>query len=42
MDVLPEAWISKVRAAMAGNADIWKTGRELVDENAGIVQELRD
>ena len=39
---VPEAWISQVRTAMAGNADIWKTARELVDENAGIVQQIRE
>ncbi len=37
---VPDAWIRKVRSEMAGGNDIWKTARELADENAGIVQEL--
>jgi hypothetical protein len=37
-----ETWIRKVRDGMSGGNDIWKTGRELVDENSGIVQEVRD
>ena len=37
---VPETWISKVRAEMAGGHDIWKTARELADENAGIVQQV--
>ncbi len=36
---VPESWIRGVRADMAGGNDIWKTARELIDENAGIVQE---
>lgn len=39
---VPESWIQKVRADMTGHNDVWKTGRELVDENAGIVQQVRD
>lgn len=39
---VPEAWIRKVRGDMSGGNDIWKTAKELVDENAGIVQDLRD
>lgn len=39
---VPETWIAKVRAEMAGGHDIWKTARELVNENAGIVQDVRD
>jgi ATP-dependent protease ClpP protease subunit len=35
---VPEPWIRQVRADMAGGKDIWKTARQLVDENAGIVQ----
>lgn len=35
-------WIAKVRAAMAGGNDIWKTGRELLDENAGIVLDVTE
>lgn len=37
---VPDDWIRQVRAAMAGGNDVWKTARELVDENARIVQEL--
>ena len=37
---VPETWIRQVRADMAGGHDIWKTARELVDENAGIVQQV--
>lgn len=39
---VPDAWIQKVRAEMAGHNDVWKTGRELIDENAGIVQQVKD
>ena len=39
---VPAAWIAKTRAEMAGGHDVWKTARELVAENAGIVQELSD
>lgn len=34
---VPEAWIARVRADMAGGNDVWKTAQELIDENAGIV-----
>ena len=37
---VPEAWIAKVRADMAGGSDVWKTARALADENAGIVQQV--
>ncbi len=37
---VPEAWIGKVRADMAGGGDVWKTARALADENAGIVQQV--
>lgn len=37
---VPDGWIKTVRARMAGGNDIWKTGRELADENAGIVQQV--
>lgn len=37
---VPDAWIRQVRADMAGGNDVWKTARELVDENARIVQEF--
>ena len=39
---VPASWISRVRADMTGGHDIWKTARELTDENAGIVQDIRD
>jgi Clp protease len=39
---VPESWIQKVRAGMAGHNDVWKTGRELMDENAGIVQQVKE
>lgn len=38
---VPEDWIQKVRSDMTGGNDVWKTGRELIDENAGIVQDVR-
>lgn len=37
---VPQSWISKVRADMAGGHEVWKTGRELFDENSGIVQQV--
>ncbi len=37
-----QSWITQVRADMTGGHDIWKTARELADENANIVQEIRD
>jgi len=37
---VPDAWIRQVRAAMSGGIDVWKTARELIDEDAGIVQVL--
>ena len=37
---VPTDWIRKVRSDMTGGNDIWKTGRELIDENAGIVQDV--
>ncbi|MDX2309672.1 MAG: ATP-dependent Clp protease proteolytic subunit [Hyphomicrobium sp.] len=37
---VPAAWIRSVRAEMTGGVDVWKTGRELVDEKAGIVQDV--
>ncbi|HMN38009.1 MAG TPA: ATP-dependent Clp protease proteolytic subunit [Hyphomicrobium sp.] len=33
-------WIAKVRAQMAGGNDIWLTARELVRQDAGIVQDI--
>lgn len=37
---VPADWISAVRQAMSGGSDVWKLGRELWDEHAGIVQKL--
>lgn len=37
---VPDAWVAKVRADMAGGNDVWKTARELVDEDAAIVQQV--
>lgn len=37
---VPQAWIAQVREDMAGGRDVWKTAAELVEEGAGIVQEL--
>lgn len=39
---VPESWMQTVRAGMAGHNDVWKTGRELIDEHAGIVQQVRE
>jgi ATP-dependent protease ClpP protease subunit len=35
-----QAWIRKVRADVAGGHEVWKTGRELVDENSGVVLKI--
>ena len=37
---VPDRWIKSVRAAMTGDNDVWKTGRELVDDDARIVQQV--
>ena len=37
---VPEAWILNVRTEMSGGHDVWKTASELLDENAGIVQQV--
>lgn len=37
---VPETWIRQVRADMTGGNDVWKTARELVDEDSGIVQSI--
>lgn len=37
---VPEDWLRQVRLQMTGGHDVWKTGRELVDERTGIVQQL--
>jgi hypothetical protein len=37
---VPVPWIKGVRAAMAGGKDVWKTGRQLADEDARIVQQV--
>ncbi|MGQ0456623.1 MAG: hypothetical protein ACT4OU_06135 [Hyphomicrobium sp.] len=36
---VPKAWIAKVRAEMKGGEDVWKSARQLLKEDAGIVQE---
>lgn len=33
-------WTQKLRSEIAGGNEVWKTGRELVDEKSGIVQEV--
>jgi len=35
-----QTWIRKVRTDIAGGNEVWKTGRELVDENSGVVQKI--
>ncbi len=35
-----QTWIDKVRAEMTGGNDIWLTGRELVDQDSGVVQSV--
>ncbi len=35
-----QSWISKVRARIAGGQEVWETGRQLFDENSGIVQQV--
>jgi ATP-dependent protease ClpP protease subunit len=37
---VPVRWIREIRAAMVGGRDVWKSASELVEERAGIVQEL--
>lgn len=39
---VPESWTKKVRADISGGNEVWKTGQELVDEGAGIVQRVRE
>ena len=36
---VPKDWIAKVRAEMKGGDDVWKSARQLVTENSGIVQQ---
>lgn len=35
-----QTWSRTIKSSMAGGHDIWKTGRELVDEKSGVVQEV--
>lgn len=35
---VPPDWIANVRAAMTGGYDVWKTGEQLLQEQANIVQ----
>ena len=37
---VPEDWVRQVRRDISGGIDVWKSARELVDENAGIVQRI--
>lgn len=37
---VPQDWIRQVRRDITGGVDVWKSARELVDENAGIVQRI--
>lgn len=39
---VPSDWISKVRTQMTGGNDVWKMGRELLDENSGIVLDVSE
>lgn len=34
------AWTRKMRAQIAGGNEVWETGRQLFEENSGIVQQL--
>lgn len=35
-------WLVEIRRAITGGSEVWKTGRELVSDNAGIVQSLKE
>jgi ATP-dependent protease ClpP protease subunit len=35
-----QSWIRNVRADVAGGHEVWKTGRQLFDENSGVVQQI--
>ena len=37
---VPKDWILQVRHDITGGVDVWKSARQLVDENAGIVQRI--
>lgn len=37
---VPEDWVRQVRRDITGGVDVWKSARELLDENAGIVQRI--
>lgn len=37
---VPERWIAQIEAEMAGGRDVWRTGAQLVDERANIVQRI--
>ncbi|MGL4395103.1 MAG: ATP-dependent Clp protease proteolytic subunit [Hyphomicrobium sp.] len=36
-----QTWLATIRTAISAGNDVWKSGRDLVDENAGIVQNLK-
>lgn len=37
---VPQDWVRGVRQSISGGTDLWKTARQLVEEGAGIVQQL--
>jgi len=37
---VPQSWIREVRTEMKGGNDVWRTARQLVEENANIVQQI--
>lgn len=39
---VPDAWIQDVLAQVAGGHEVWKTGQELIDDSAGIVQRVTE
>lgn len=39
---VPDAWIRSVIGQVSGGHEVWKTGQELVNENAQIVQRINE
>jgi len=37
---VPKEWVRQIRRDITGGVDVWKSARELMDENAGIVQQI--
>jgi ATP-dependent protease ClpP protease subunit len=35
-----QSWLSRVRAQIVGGQEVWETGRQLFEENSGIVQQV--